>query len=104
MKTKKIILAALAGTALLAAAGAQARDGQWDNGYRGHYQHNSYRHTPYRVVVRPAPYFYAPPAPVYYMPPAPAYYTPAPYYYNRPAIYGQIPLGHHSGISFRLPL
>ena len=105
MKTKKIVLAALAGTALLAASGAQARDGHWDNGYRGHYQNNHhYRHAPYRVVVRPAPYYYAPPAPAYYMPPA-AYYTPpAPYYYRQPAIYGQIPLGHHSGISFRLPL
>lgn len=103
MKTKKIVLAVLAGTALLAAAGAQARDGQWDHGYRGHYQshyqsHYYYRPAPYRVIG-PAPYYYyGEPAPVYYAPPAPVYYAP------RPAIYGQIPLGHHSGISFRLPL
>ena len=103
MKTKQIVLAALAGTTLLAAAGAQARDGHWDHGYRGHYQshyysHRHYRPAPYRVVVGPAPYYYAPPAPVYYTPPAPVYYAP------RPAIYGQIPLGHHAGVSFRLPL
>ena len=94
MKTKKIVLAALAGTALLAAAGAQARDGHWDRGdygYRGHFQsQHYYRPAPYRVVVAPAPYYYAAPAPVYYAP--------------RPAIYGQIPIGHHSGISFRFPL
>ena len=97
MKTKKIILAALAGTALLAAAGAQARDGHWDHGYRGHYQSHYF--------YRPAPYYYGPPAPVYYAP-APVYYAPqAPVYYApRPAIYGQIPIGHHSGISFRVPL
>jgi hypothetical protein len=94
METKKIVLAALAGTALLAASGAQARDDHWGYGHRGHY----YRHVPQRVVVLPAPYYYAPPAPVYYAPPPPVYYAP------RPAIYGQIPLGHHSGISFRLPL
>jgi hypothetical protein len=100
MKTKKIILAALAGTALLASAGAQARDGNWDrgdHGYRGHYQSHYY--------YRPAPYYYGPAAPVYYAP-APVYYAPqAPVYYApRPAIYGQIPIGHHSGISFRFPL
>ena len=96
MKTKKIVLAAIAGTALLAASGAQARDDHW----RGYGHHGYYRHVPQRVFVRPTPYYYyAQPAPVYYAPPVPYYYAP-----RQPVIYGQIPLGHHSGISFRLPL
>jgi len=105
--TKKIFLAALAGTALLAASGAQARDGRdgrWDNGYRSHgsYNYGYHRHYAPRVVVRPAYSYYAPryvaPAPYYYAPPAPVYYQPA------PALYGRIPLGHHSSIGFSLPL
>jgi hypothetical protein len=107
MKAKKIILAAFAGTALLAAAGAQARD-HWRDGHRGdgHYRHGHYnhghhghghRHYAPRVVVRPAYRPYYRPAPVYYAPP-PYYYAPA------PAIYGRIPLGHHSSIGFSLPL
>ena len=96
MNAKKIILAAFAGTALIAAAGAQARDGwrdihrdtfhrgghsdhgHYNQGHRGngHYRHHAHRH-------------YAP---------APVYYEPA------PVIYGRIPLGHHSSIGFSLPL
>ena len=100
--TKKIFLAAIAGTALLAASGAQARDGHRDNGYRNHGGYsNNYRYYAPRVVVRPAYSYYAP----RYMPPAPYYYTPAPVYYQpAPALYGRIPLGHHSSIGFSLPL
>ena len=102
MLAKKIAIAAIAGTALLAASGAYARhDGRWDgrhsynsynSGYR-HYGYNSYRYAP-RIVVRPAP--------VYYMPPAPVYYTPEPYYYEpSPVIYGRVPIGN-GRIGFRL--
>lgn len=104
MNAKKTILAAFAGTALLAAAGAQARDGHWDQGYRDHGYHHGY-YRPYyapRVVVRPAyyyPTYYAPRyVDPYYVAPAPVYYQPA------PALYGRIPLGHHSSIGFSLPL
>jgi hypothetical protein len=83
MLTKKIVLSALAGTALLAASAAQAHDDY----RRGHgYGHQHYRHVPHRVVVRPAPVYYAP-APVYY-PPQPVYYVPP-----RPVIYGTLPIG-----------
>jgi hypothetical protein len=90
--TKKIVLAAIAGTALLAASGAQAKDDHWDHGYRGHY----HRHfAPYRVVVRPAPVYYAPAA-VYY-PPQPVYYAPP-----RPVIYGAVPVNPNLNIGFRV--
>ena len=100
MLAKKIAIAAIAGTALLAASGAYARhDSRWDgrhsynSGYR-HYGYNSYRYAP-RVVVRPAPVYY-------YMPPAPVYYTPEPYYYEpSPVIYGRVPIGN-GRIGFRL--
>jgi hypothetical protein len=108
MKAKKIILAAFAGTALLAAAGAQARDG-WAQIHRdtfhrghsnhGHYGNGHYRHYAPRVVVRPAYRPYYRPAPVYYAPPPAYYYGP-----RAPVVYGQIPLGHHSSIGFSLPL
>jgi len=94
MFTKKIVLAAIAGTALFAASAAQA-DHNRGPGYRhqGPYGHH-YRHVPYRVVVRPAPVYYVPapvyypPQPVYYAPPAPVYYAPP-----RPAIFGTLPVG-----------
>jgi hypothetical protein len=104
MKAKKIILAAVAGTALLAAAGAQARDGRWDNGHRDNGRHyGQHHHHGARVVVRPAyrPYYaprYVAATPYYYAPPPPVYYQPA------PAIYGRIPLGHNASIGFSVPL
>lgn len=87
MFTKKIVLAAIAGTALFAASAAQA-DYNRGPGYRhyGHYNHHHYRHVPHRVVVRPAPVYYVP-APVYY-PPQPVYYSPP-----RPVIFGTLPVG-----------
>ena len=101
MKAKKMILAAFAGTALLAAAGAQARDDHWrhDRGY-----HHGYWGGGARVVVRPAYY-----GPRYYYAPRyydPYYYAPAPVYYgpSAPVVYGQIPLGHRSSLGFSLPL
>ena len=98
MFAKKIAIAAVAGTALLASSGAFA-DHRWDGrqGYQGHrhYGHD-YRYAP-RVVVRPAPRYY-------YTPPAPVYYAPEPYYYEpRPVIYGRIPLGD-ARIGFRIGL
>ena len=93
MLTKKIAMAAIAGTALLAASGAYARhDDRWGRGpqagygHRYHGQHH-YRYAP-RLVVRPAPvYYYYAPEPVYY-PPQPVYYAP-----RRPVIYGTLPIG-----------
>ncbi len=86
MLTKKIAMAAIAGTALLAASGAYARDDHWGYGPR----HHHHRHGP-RFVVRPAPVYYYAPAPVYYpyYPPQPVYYAPPP----RPVIFGSIPIG-----------
>ena len=85
MLTKKIAMAAIAGTALLAASGAYARhDDRW--GYGPQARHHHYRHAP-RFVVRPAPVYYYAPPPVYY-PPEPAYYAPP-----RPVIYGTLPIG-----------
>ncbi len=88
MRTKKIVLAALAGTALLATSAVQARDDHRGHGYRqhGHYGPAHYRHVPHRVVIRPAPVYYVP-APVYY-PPQPVYYAPP-----RPVIFGSVPVG-----------
>ena len=81
-------MATIAGTALLAASAAQARDDHFrGHGYRDH-GHHHYRHMQRRVVVRPAPVYYYAPAPVYYLPQA-AYYAPP-----RPVIFGQIPIGH----------
>ena len=104
MKAKKMILAAFAGTALLAAAGAQARDDHWRHGDRGY--HHGYWGGGARVVVRPAyygPRYYYDYAPRYY---DPYYYAPAPVYYgpSAPVVYGQIPLGHRSSLGFSLPL
>ena len=86
MLTKKIAMAAIAGTALLAASGAYARDDhRWGYGQRDHGRYH-HRHAP-RVVVRPAPVYYYAPEPVYYAP-QPAYYAPP-----RPVIYGTLPIG-----------
>ena len=93
MSTKNIVLAAIAGTALLAASAAQARDDHYrGHGYRHHGHHSHYRHyryVPHRVVVRPAPvyYYHYAPAPVY-VPPQPVYYAPP-----RPVIFGSVPVG-----------
>lgn len=99
MLAKKIAIAAIAGTALLAASGAYAH-GDYRSGYRPYYHSNYYR--PYRpaprVVIRTAPRYY-------YAPPAPVYYTPDPYYYYepRPVIYGRVPIGD-ARIGFRIGL
>ena len=86
MLTKKIAMAAIAGTALLAASGAYARDDhRWGYGHRDHGRYH-HRHAP-RFVVRPAPVYYYAPEPVYY-PPQPVYYA-AP----RPVLYGTLPIG-----------
>jgi hypothetical protein len=88
MLTKKIVLATLAGTALLAASAVQARDGHHrGHGYRHHGHHVHFRHLPHRVVVRPARVYYFAPAPVYY-PPQPVYYAPP-----RPVLFGTLPVG-----------
>jgi len=100
MLAKKIALAAIAGTAMLAASGAYAQDYRY--GYRPYYHTNYYR--PYRpaprVVIRTAPrYYYAPPAPVYYAPDP--YYSDPYYYAPRTSIYGRVPLGD-ARIGFRI--
>ena len=106
--TRKIALALAAGTALMAAAPAFAKDHGWRGNphYRHHHRAPAYGYYPPRpVYVAPPAYYYAPaPAPAYYAP-APAYYAPAPVYYApAPAIYGQIPLGHNARIGFRIGL
>ena len=85
MLTKRIVLATIAGTALLAASGAYARDDH-RHGYR--HQGHHHGHAKHRVAVRPAPvYYYYAPVPVYY-PPQPAYYAPP-----RPVVFGTLPIG-----------
>ena len=101
MLAKKIAIAAIAGTALLAASGAYANHNRWDghyySGHRYHSHYNGYRYAP-RVVVRTAPRYY-------YAPPAPVYYAPDPYYYYepQPVIYGRVPIGN-ARIGFRIGL
>jgi hypothetical protein len=93
MKAKNLILAGIAGAALLAAAGARAGD-DWRHGHRGHYdKHHGHYHGHGRVIVRPARVYY-PPRPVYYAP-ARVYYPPAPVYYAPPApvLFGTVPVG-----------
>jgi hypothetical protein len=77
---KKTILAALAGTALLASNAALAD--------RDHYRHKHYKVKHHYVQHRPVVHHYHHrpvvvhrPAPVYYHP-APVYYQPAPVYYQ----------------------
>ena len=93
MEMKRLARAVVAGSALLAASGAYARDDH-RRGYGPqahfddrHHGHRHFRHAP-RFVYRqaPPPYYYAP-EPVYY-PPQPVYYAPP-----RPVIYGSLPLG-----------
>jgi len=93
MLSKKIAIAAIAGSALLAASGAYARDDHY-RGYgpnanygQRHQAQRFYRHVPHRIVVRPAPVYYYAPEPVYY-PPQPVYYAPP-----RPVLYGTLPIG-----------
>ncbi|MEO8144960.1 MAG: hypothetical protein ABI654_12185 [Betaproteobacteria bacterium] len=86
MLTKRLALAVVAGTALLAASGAYARDDHYRGYGPRHYSHHHFRHAPQRVVVAPYYYDYAP-QPVYYAPP-PVYYAPP-----RPVIYGTLPIG-----------
>jgi len=92
MNTKKIALALVAGTALLAAAPAFA------DGWRGHlyHPHHTYR-APVYVYYPVRPVFVAPP-PYYYAPPAPRVVYPA------PVVYGSIPVGPGVQIGFRARL
>ena len=85
MLTKKIALAALAGTALLAAAPAIAHQPHWApaHGWRAkHHQPQHYYHH-YRAPA----YVYYQAQPVYVPPPV-LYYPPP-----RPVIFGSIPIG-----------
>jgi hypothetical protein len=86
MLTKKIVLAVIAGTTLLAASGAYARD-DFRRGFEPRYFSHHHRYAP-RFVYRqvPPPYYYAPQAAYY--PPAPVYYAPP-----RPVLFGTLPLG-----------
>ena len=109
MKTSKLILAVVAGSAALAAAPAFAdrdrfeHDRGWHHGWERHH-----RHFAPRVVVVPAPaprVFY--PSGVYYTPPPVVYqsapvYPPAPVYYSVPApVYAPQP---GVSIRFNVPL
>ena len=85
MSTKKIAMAAIAGTTLLAASGAYARDDHRHGYGPRHYSHH-HRHAP-RFVVRQSPRYYYAPQPAYYPPPE-AYYSPP-----RPVLYGTLPIG-----------
>jgi hypothetical protein len=106
MKLKRIVLAALAGTAATAAAPVFADNG-WHNGhgYRDD-RHHGYHYAPRVIYARP-PVVYAPPR-VVYAPPPVAYYPAPAYpqaypqaYYSAPApVYAQPGLS----IRFRLPL
>ena len=85
MSTKNIAMAAIAGTALLAASGAYARDDDSHGFGPRHYSHH-HRHAP-RFVVRQIPRYYYAPQTVYYAP-VPVYYAPP-----RPVLYGTLPIG-----------
>lgn len=99
MSTKQIVMTAITGAILLAAAGAQARDDHHrGHGYKhhGHHRKHMSHHYAHRVVVRPAPVYYYdyapapvyyPPQPVYYVPPRPQVVLPG------PVIYGSLPIG-----------
>ena len=77
---KKTILAALAGTALLASNAAFAdRDHRRHHVVKHHY-HVKQRHVEYRPVVR---HYYPPVRHVVVHRPAPVYYHPTPVYYQR---------------------
>ncbi len=94
MTTKKIVLAAIAGSALFAASAAQA-DHNRGPGYRHHGHHGHYyRHAPKRLYARPAPVYYYAPAPVYY-PPQPVYYAPQrpQVVLPGPVLFGTLPVG-----------
>ena len=98
MDLKKLIIAAAAGTTLLAAAPVFA---QSRHDYRDYRQGPSYgwRAPHYRPhYYRARGYYYMPPPVVYYTPPPAYYYEPS------PVIYGRVPLGRHSSIGFSLPL
>ena len=95
---KKLILATVAGTALVSSAafadGRWEHDRGWHEGWR-HHHHGYYQ--PY-VVVRPAPAPYYAPAPVYVAPPAPVYSMPA------PAVVYPAPVYAEPSVSVRLRL
>ena len=91
MNTKKIALALVAGTALLAAAPAFA------DGWRGHPYHP---HHFYRAPV----YVYYPARPVVVVPP-PYYYAPPPrVVYPAPVFYGNVPVAPGIQVQFRARL
>ncbi|MGH8739166.1 MAG: glycine zipper 2TM domain-containing protein [Burkholderiales bacterium] len=88
MKPTKLVIAALIGGSLLAAAPAFADPGYRHRGDR-YEHHGRYDRDNARVMMvyrEPARVYYAPPAPVYYTPPAPVYYAPRPA--PAPVVYG----------------
>lgn len=85
MNLRQLVLATVAGSALLATPAAQADHARAGHGY--HHRGHHHGHGPHRVMVRPAPVYYYAPAPVHYPPPR-VYYAPP-----RPVIHGAIPIG-----------
>jgi hypothetical protein len=92
MNTKKIALALVAGTALLAAAPAFA------DGWRGHPRHP--RHYYYRAPV----VVYYPARAVVVMPPAYTYAPPPRVVYPAPVFYGNVPVAPGVQVQFRARL
>lgn len=86
MNLKKLTLAAVSGTTLLAAAPAFANPPHWApaHGWRDHHRH----------------YYYYRPQPVVVVPPAPYYYYPQP----APVIYGQVQVSPGVRVSFGVRL
>ena len=96
MLTKKIAIAAIAGTALLAASGAYARDdhrrghGPQARFEHRHHGHHHFRHAPRFVARQVLSYYYAP-QPVYYAPPWGRARTHRPVVLTRSALSGFVP-------------
>jgi hypothetical protein len=98
MKLKRTMLAALAGTAVVASVPALADNG-WHEGHDHWNRYHGYRYAPRAVFVAPPRVAYAPQV-VY---PAPVYY-PAPRYYQAPPVYAPAPVSPGVSIRLRLPL
>ena len=99
MNTKKIALALVAGTTVLAAAPAFADPPHWAPAYGWRAQHR-HPHYYYRAPVT----VYYPARPVVVVPP-PYYYAPPPrVVYPGPVFYGNVPVAPGVQVQFRARL
>lgn len=91
---RKVVMAAVAGAAVLGATGAAQADDDWKGWKKAKRYYAPYYYAPAPVVV--APRYYAPPPVVYAPPPVvyapPVAYAPAPVYYPPPGVSINIPL------------